>query len=50
MPPKRTSESLIYQRRVSEYTPPVDLNEVIGDMNLIKLNAIFADVMKKKRR
>ena len=33
---------------VSEYTPPVDLNEVIGDMNLIKLNAIFADVMKRK--
>ena len=29
-------------------TPPVDLNEVIGDMNLIKLNAIFADVMKRK--
>lgn len=35
-------------KEVSEYTPPVDLNEVIGDMNLIKLNAIFADVMKRK--
>ena len=27
---------------VSGYTPPVDLNEVVGDVNLIKLNAIFA--------
>ena len=35
-------------KEVSEYTPPVDLNEVIGDINLIKLNAIFADVMKRK--
>ena len=33
---------------VSGYTPPLDLNEVIGDMNLLKLNAIFADVMKRK--
>ncbi len=33
---------------VSGYTPPVDLNEVVGDVNLIKLNAIFADVMKRK--
>ena len=33
---------------VSGYTPPVDLNEVVGDVNLIKLNAILADVMKRK--
>lgn len=33
---------------VSGYTPSVDLNEVVGDVNLIKLNAIFADVMKRK--
>lgn len=33
---------------VSGYTSPVDLNEVVGDVNLIKLNAIFADVMKRK--
>ena len=33
---------------VSGYTPPVDLNEVVGEVNLIKLNAIFADVMKRK--
>lgn len=33
---------------VSGYTPPVNLNEVVGDVNLIKLNAIFADVMKRK--
>ena len=33
---------------VSGYTPPVDLNEVVGDGNLIKLNAKFADVMKRK--
>lgn len=33
---------------VSGYTPPVDLNEVVGDVNFIKLNAIFADVMKRK--
>lgn len=33
---------------VSGYTQPVDLNEVVGDVNLIKLNAIFADVMKRK--
>ena len=33
---------------VSGYTPPVDLNEVVGNVNLIKLNAIFADVMKRK--
>ncbi len=35
-------------KEVSGYTPPLDLNEVIGDMNLLKLNAIFADVMKRK--
>lgn len=33
---------------VSEYTPPVNLQEVIGDNTLTKLNHIFTDVMRRK--
>lgn len=33
---------------VEAYRPPVDLQELVGDTTLAKLNAIFADVMKRK--
>ena len=34
-------------REVQQYKPPVDLNEVLGDLDLERLNAIFQDVMKR---
>lgn len=33
---------------VEAYKPPVNLTEVVGDMTLAKLNAIFQDVMKRQ--
>ena len=35
-------------KEVSEYVPEVDIKDVIGDTDLLKLNAIFADVMRRK--
>ena len=32
---------------VQQYKPPVNLDEILGDLNLEKLNAIFQDVMKR---
>ncbi len=34
-------------KEVQQYKPPVDLDEILGDLNLEKLNAIFQDVMKR---
>ena len=34
-------------REVQQYKPPVDLNEILGDLDLERLNAIFQDVMKR---
>ena len=34
--------------KVEAYRPPVDLNELIGDTTLAKLNAIFQDVLKRQ--
>ncbi|MGN0328188.1 MAG: segregation and condensation protein A [Lachnospira sp.] len=51
---KQMDASKAYYRKsdipdeVKSYSPPIDLNEVIGDMNLTKLNNIFADVMRRK--
>lgn len=33
---------------VSGYTPPLDLEEVLGGVNLAKLNAIFTEVIKRQ--
>jgi segregation and condensation protein A len=33
---------------VSNYTPPIDLNEVVSGIDLTKLNAIFHDVLRRK--
>ena len=35
-------------KEVEAYRPPVDLNELIGDTTLAKLNAIFQDVLKRQ--
>ncbi|MCP1101141.1 segregation and condensation protein A [Aequitasia blattaphilus] len=35
-------------KEVKDYVQPVDLDELIGDLTLSKLNAIFKDVMKKR--
>lgn len=34
--------------QVKSYVPEVDLNEVIGEVTLSKLNAVFAEVMRRK--
>lgn len=34
-------------KEVLQYKPPVNLDEILGDLNLEKLNAIFQDVMKR---
>lgn len=33
---------------IESYKPPVNLSELVGDMTLTKLNAIFQDVLKRK--
>lgn len=33
---------------VADYRPPVNLEELVGDMNLAKLRAIFDDIMKRQ--
>ena len=33
---------------VSNYTPPIDLAEVVSGIDLTKLNAIFHDVLRRK--
>ncbi len=33
---------------VEAYRPPVDLDELVGDTTLVKLNAIFQDVLKRQ--
>lgn len=35
-------------KEVEAYKPPVNLEELVGDMTLAKLNAIFQDVMKRQ--
>jgi segregation and condensation protein A len=35
-------------KEVEAYKPPVDLEALVGDMTLAKLNMIFQDVMKRK--
>ena len=35
-------------KEVSGYVPEVDIKDVIGDTDLLKLNAIFSDVMRRK--
>lgn len=35
-------------KEVSEYTPPVDLDELIGDLTLTKLNQIFQEVIRRQ--
>lgn len=46
------AEHILYKERslppeVSQYQPPVDLDELLGDLNLSKLNEIFREVMKR---
>ena len=33
---------------VKEYVPPVDMDELLGDLTLAKLNSIFQDIMKRR--
>jgi segregation and condensation protein A len=35
-------------KEVKEYTPPINLDEVVKDLDLTKLNAIFNDVLRRK--
>ncbi|MCI8448907.1 MAG: segregation/condensation protein A [Eubacterium sp.] len=35
-------------KEVSEYTPPLDLEALLGDLTLHKLNAVFESVMKRQ--
>lgn len=35
-------------KEVEAYKPPVNLEELVGDVTLVKLNAIFQDVMKRQ--
>lgn len=35
-------------REVAEYQPPVDLDELLGDLNLAKLQAVFESVIKRR--
>ena len=35
-------------KEVAEYTPPVDLDELIGDLTLTRLNEIFQEVMRRQ--
>ena len=46
------AEHMLYReqslpKEVLQYKPPVNLDEILGDLNLEKLNAIFQDVMKR---
>lgn len=33
---------------IRQYQPPIDYEELVGDMNLLKLNNIFKDIMKRQ--
>ena len=49
---QRDAEHMLYRdpsipKEVQQYKPPVNLDEILGDLNLEKLNAIFQDVMKR---
>lgn len=33
---------------IAAYKPPVDLDELVGDMNLVKLRVIFEDIIKRQ--
>lgn len=35
-------------KEIADYRQPVDLEELVGDMNLAKLRAIFDDIMKRQ--
>lgn len=35
-------------KEVAEYTPPLDIKDVLKDLNLSKLNKVFSDVMRRK--
>mgnify|MGYP002648319938 CR=1 FL=1 len=35
-------------KEIAEYKQPVNLEELVGDMNLAKLQAIFEDIMKRR--
>jgi segregation and condensation protein A len=47
------SQNMLYKEatiplEVSEFVVPIDVKELVGELNLIKLNDIFQDVMKKQ--
>lgn len=47
------SEYVMYKnptipKEVEEYIEPVDLDELLGDLNLLKLNQIFQEVLKRQ--
>ena len=37
-------------KEVAEYTPPVNLDELIGDLTLTRLNEIFQEVMRRQNK
>ena len=46
------AEHMLYReqslpKEVLQYKPPIDLDDILGDLDLEKLNAIFQDVMKR---
>ena len=47
------SDKILYRKaaipdEVADYRPPVDLEELIGDVDLKKLNEVFKDIMKRR--
>lgn len=45
---KRMYRDVNIPKEVAEYTPPVDLDELIGDLTLTRLNEIFQEVLKRQ--
>ena len=48
------SDKILYRKaslpdEVKSYTPPIDMEELIGDMNLAKLNEVFKDIVRRSR-
>lgn len=42
-------KSASYPKEIMDYQPPVDYEELVGDMTLQKLNGIFQEIMKRQK-
>ena len=48
------SDKILYRKaslpdEVKSYTPPIDMEELIGDINLARLNEVFKDIVRRSR-